>query len=312
LAGEDGPGPAGLDEAAWGAGHWGPLRLGVEVVNFELRTHTLLEAAAAIGQAWLLVSVQGSQSFNAVFARRGVAFIEVVPSLDLHPTSNHAFLRALGLRVWVLPARGVARTVATSLVPLVVEIPAVLRAAFHAFDVPVAAAGSLILRRPRLLGPTQSAQRTDEDTVRGSVICRFEVAWVALHMDLLDREMCPRGPTSPSDPLDPLGSTRSVRPDQLAGEEGCVTVSLRVDGGEYTSAPLGSWPACEMRGRFIVELPATRRPIQLGARAEPRAASGLGEMAGTETRAWQARQQREFGWVGVESEALSLLVDPCF
>ena len=281
-------------------------------MNFERRTHTLLEAAVAISQAWLLVSVQGSQSFNAVFARRGVAFIEVVPALDLHPTSNHAFLRALGLRVWVLPARGVARTVAASLVPLVVEIPAVLRAAFHAFDVPVAAAGSLILRRPRLLGPTQSAHRVEKGAVHGAMLCRFEVAWVALHMDLFDGELCPPGPASPNnqvDPVDPLGPAGSIGQGTTAGEGGCVTVSLLVNGSEYVSAPLGPRPACEVRGRFTVELSAMRGPYRLVARAVP--STGSGEVAGPETRAWQAQRKRDFGWAGVESEALDLLVDPC-
>jgi hypothetical protein len=302
-------GPAGL-EATWGGRHWGPLMLGVEVINFELRTHSLLEAAAAIGQAWLLVSVQGSQSFNVVFARRGAAFIEIVPSLDAYPTSNHAFLRALGLRVWVLPARGVAHTAAASLVPLVVEIPAVLRAAFHAFDVHVAAAGALILRRPRPLGAIRSTQRADGGATRGSVLCRFEVAWVALHMDLLDREMCPPRPASPNDPadpIDPLGPTGSVGPDQLAGGQGCaVTVSLHVDGSEYASAPLGARPACEERGRFVVDLPAMRHPLSLVARA-----TALGEVASAEARARQTLRPRGFGWAGVESEAIRLLVDPC-
>jgi hypothetical protein len=284
----------------------------VEVVNFELRTHTLLEAAAVIGRAWLLVSVQGSQSFNAVFARRGVAFIEVVPSLDIHPTSNHAFLRALGLRVWVLPARGVARTVAASLVPLVAEIPAVLRAAFHAFDVPVAAAGSLILRRPRLKGPIQSAQSMDKGTTHGSQLCRFEVAWVALHLDLLDREICQIGISSPNDlddSDDHLGQTDVRLSDQSAGEEGCVSVSLIVNGSEHVSAPLGSRPECEVRGRFIVDLPASPHPFHLVVRAVPRTASG--ETKGWQTQAWQEQQQRDFGWAGVESEAFELLVDQC-
>ncbi len=273
----------------------------MEVVNFELQTHTLLEAAAAIGQAWLLFSIQGSQSFNAVFARRGVAFIEVVPSLDLPPTSNHAFLRALGLRVWVLPARGVARTVAASRVPLVVEIPAVLRAAFYAFDVPVAAASSLIMRRPILRGPIQSSQRMNDGTVHGSVLCQFEVVWVALHMDLIDHAMCQIGLAGQNDSIDPLDLAGSV--------ESCVTVSLSINGSDHLSSPLGSRPACEVQGRFFVDLPVMQHPLSLVVRAA--LSTKLKGSTEAKSEAWQAQQHRDFGWAGVESEAFKLRVDPC-
>jgi hypothetical protein len=70
--------------------------------------------------AALIVTPQGGQSFNAVFARRGAVLIELAPAMPMlsgTPQGNkltfdvvsHYFtFAAMGLRAWVLPSVGVS------------------------------------------------------------------------------------------------------------------------------------------------------------------------------------------------------------
>jgi hypothetical protein len=49
-------------------------------VNHELNTHTFLETVDTIRSASMIVSVQGSQLFDAIFAKQEAFLIEMVPT----------------------------------------------------------------------------------------------------------------------------------------------------------------------------------------------------------------------------------------
>jgi hypothetical protein len=48
-------------------------------VNYEVRTHTFLESVDVLRSADMIVSVQGSQNFNLLFASNSAIFVEMVP-----------------------------------------------------------------------------------------------------------------------------------------------------------------------------------------------------------------------------------------
>ena len=79
-------------------------------INLELRTHTFLETVALMRRVSMIVSMQGSQLFNALFADRGTRLIEILPA-D-HPggkyraESNRIFYSSLGMRTAILPIYG--------------------------------------------------------------------------------------------------------------------------------------------------------------------------------------------------------------
>ena len=52
-----------------------------QIVNLEINSHTFLDMAAALEAAPLIVTPEGGQSFNAVFARPGAVLIEIAPAV---------------------------------------------------------------------------------------------------------------------------------------------------------------------------------------------------------------------------------------
>lgn len=81
---------------------------GCVTINLETNTHTFLEMVDIIRHAKLVVSVQGSQNFNAVFAQRGTAWIEMVPShKTVRAESNRIYLGSMGMQTAILPIHGI-------------------------------------------------------------------------------------------------------------------------------------------------------------------------------------------------------------
>lgn len=90
-------------------------------VNHELRTHTFLETVALMRRVSMLVSTQGSQLFDALFAPSGTWLVEMVPAGDpgvgpaIYPNtnitaeSNRIFYGSLGMRTAILPLFGVTK-----------------------------------------------------------------------------------------------------------------------------------------------------------------------------------------------------------
>lgn len=78
-------------------------------INHEVRTHTFMETVALMRQSRLVVSMQGSQNYNLIFASPGTLLIEMVPvKLPIAAESNRIFLSSLGVRVAVLPIYGIS------------------------------------------------------------------------------------------------------------------------------------------------------------------------------------------------------------
>lgn len=78
-------------------------------INHEVRTHTFMETVALIREAKLVVSMQGSQNYNLIFASPGTLVIEMVPVKMQHRAeSNRIFLSSLGVRVAILPIYGIS------------------------------------------------------------------------------------------------------------------------------------------------------------------------------------------------------------
>ena len=81
---------------------------GCVTINLETNTHTFLEMVHIIRHANLVVSVQGSQNFNAVFAQRGTAWIEMVPChKTVRAESNRIYLGSMGMKTAILPIHGI-------------------------------------------------------------------------------------------------------------------------------------------------------------------------------------------------------------
>jgi hypothetical protein len=117
------------------------LRGGVEVVNDEGMTHTLSETIALMREAAMIVGPQGSQMFNAVFSRPAASIVEILPwpsadSPSNHLESNHVLFKALGLRSWVVPVRGVSRDAPSASAPFRVETARVGRILLEEAGVP--------------------------------------------------------------------------------------------------------------------------------------------------------------------------------
>ena len=82
-------------------------------VNHELNTHTFLETVDIMRSVSMIVSVQGSQLFDAIFAKQEVFLIEMVPTHetriyvgDKRAESNRIFYSSLGMRTAILPIYG--------------------------------------------------------------------------------------------------------------------------------------------------------------------------------------------------------------
>ena len=99
-------------------------------INHEVRTHTFLETAALMQRVSMVVSMQGSQLFDALFAARGTWLIEMVPAdhpggskiypdTNITAESNRIFYSSLGMRTAILPLFGVTKFGA---VPISVEV----------------------------------------------------------------------------------------------------------------------------------------------------------------------------------------------
>ena len=83
------------------------LPSGCVVINHEANTHTFLETVDIMRLANLVVSVQGSQNYNLLFATRGTGLIEIVPTHENHRAeSNRIYLSSLGMRMAILPIYG--------------------------------------------------------------------------------------------------------------------------------------------------------------------------------------------------------------
>lgn len=83
-------------------------------INHEVRTHTFMETVALMRQAKLVVSMQGSQNCNLLFASLGTLVIEMVPvKLPHRAESNRILLSSLGVRVAILPIYGITIQEAT-------------------------------------------------------------------------------------------------------------------------------------------------------------------------------------------------------
>jgi hypothetical protein len=81
---------------------------GCVYINQEMNTHTFLEMVDVLRHAHLIVGVQGSQNFNAIFASRGTAFIEMVPTHDkIRAESNRIYLESMGMKTAILPIYGI-------------------------------------------------------------------------------------------------------------------------------------------------------------------------------------------------------------
>jgi hypothetical protein len=92
-------------------------------INHEHRTHTFLEVVDIIRHSNLIVGVQGSQLFDALFATRGTSLVEMVPTLpenvssvrqdgtwsSSYTESNRIFYGSLGMRTAILPIYGVQK-----------------------------------------------------------------------------------------------------------------------------------------------------------------------------------------------------------
>ena len=78
-------------------------------INHEVRTHTFMETVALMREAKLVVSMQGSQNYNLIFASTGTLVIEMVPvKAKERAESNRIFLSSLGVRVAILPIYGIS------------------------------------------------------------------------------------------------------------------------------------------------------------------------------------------------------------
>ena len=226
-------------EAASKEGRW-QFRRGVATVNLEARSHTLLEAVALIGQAHLIVSVQGSQTLNAMFARSGTVLVELVPAAgEMELLSNHVAARSFGMRTWLLPMRDSTRSWSPER-PMLVEVTRVLRVIYREFTFPPIRAISLRLHSTPAattgLGQAQGEMgggRGDRGTVQIRV-----VEWVALGLDVLHEELC-------------LGVS-------------CLDLVLLVDGFLHARAQVQQHPLCALSGSWALHmLPVGRHELRV-------------------------------------------------
>ena len=93
----------------WSTSYLAPSRRGRGCVhvNHELNTHTFLESVDIMRSASMIVSVQGSQNYNLLFASSSAIFIEMVPfNGERRAESNRIFFGSLGLKTAILPIPG--------------------------------------------------------------------------------------------------------------------------------------------------------------------------------------------------------------
>jgi len=143
----------------------------IEVIQSEQRSHSLLQVAAAVSQASIIVTPHGTHVYSAVFARRGTTMIEVCPALvgkgEGTIMSSHLTVKALGLKSWIVPVDGASYILENSLKEFVAPVDKVLRIVFHELDVPV-----------------QELVKIEHQRTAG------EIRWKILYLNLLHGELC--------------------------------------------------------------------------------------------------------------------------